>query len=351
MQNHRSSLEITLVCGLRGSGTTAVARALVGAHGATPVALRWDPADDPTSAPEFALQLADHLCCLADEGVVGAVVVELDPVIDAVEAALVLEAVFAARESDDPAVSLREVVAVVSADQVRRHFFGKDVPDPDDYDTGESLARQIEIATTVLISRGDRVSSAQFAEIVALVTKLNPLASFHPTSAPGALQLAARDSGSPRLPAGQGMGWMLELSGRAGHPLTVSGISTVVFRDPRPFHPGRLAEVVENCLGPESVGTILRSRGLMRLASRPQTVGGWASTGRVLTLEPTSMKSWDADSPLGQELVFVGLGLRAERLCRVLGAALLAGDELVAGPMEWANYHDTFPEWDMGHHH
>jgi G3E family GTPase len=351
MQNHRSSLEVTLVCGLRGSGTTAVARALVGAHGSATVATRWAPADDPATAPELTLQVADHLCGLADDGVVGRVVVELDPVLDALEAALVLEAVFAARESDEPAATLREVVAVVTAAQVRTYFFSEGGPDPDDYDTGEALARQIEIATTILVSRGDHVPSAQIAEIMALVAKLNPLASLHPTSLPGAVIPAARGIGSPRLPAGQGMGWMLELSGRAGPPLTVSGISTVVFRDPRPLHPGRLAEVVENCLGPESVGTILRSRGLMRLASRPETVGGWASTGRVLSLEPTSMKSWDPDSPLGQELVFVGLGLRPDRLRRVLGAALLAGDELIAGPMEWANYADTFPEWDTGHPH
>ena len=351
MQNHRTSLDVTLVCGLRGSGKSAFARALVGAPATDSVPARWDPTTiDDVSAPEFALELADHLCGLADDGVSGRVVVELNPRVDAVEAVLVLEAVFAARDPEVVVARLDDVVTMVDASHVRTHFFNEGLHDPEDYDTGESLARQVEIATTVVINGGDDVPAHEYNQVVALVEKLNPLARLQSGGEP----VSTRDSPRGRIlrpPAGQGMGWMLELSGRGGPPRTVSGISTVVFRDPRPFHPGRLAEVVDGRLGPDVVGTILRSRGLTRLASRPHTVGGWASTGRVLSLEPTSMSSWDPDSPLGQELVFVGLDLRPDALCAVLGAALLDGDELIAGPMEWATYSDTFPEWDVDHRH
>jgi len=352
MQNHRTSLDVTLVCGLRGSGKSAFARALVGASTSDSVPARWDPTSvDNVSAPEFALELADHLCDLADDGVSGRVVVELNPSVDAVEAVLVLEAVFAARDPELVVTRLDDVVTMVDVSHVRTHFFSEGVQNPEDYDTGESLARQVEIATMVVINGGDNVPAQEYAQVVALVEKLNPLARLQSGGEPMSTRDSVRGQTHLRPPAGQGMGWMLELSGRAGLPRTVSGISTVVFRDPRPFHPGRLAEVVDSCLGPDVVGTILRSRGLTRLASRPHTVGGWASTGRVLSLEPTSMSSWDPDSPLGQELVFVGLDLRPDALCAVLGAALLDGDELIAGPMEWATYFDAFPEWDVDHRH
>ena len=122
-------------------------------------------------------------------------------------------------------------------------------------------------------------------------------------------------------------------------------MNTVVFRDPRPFHPARLCEVVGNCLEPAQVGTILRSRGLIRLASRPKRVGLWASAGRVLNIEPTTMLSWDTESPVGQEIVFFGHQLRHDRLLDALSGCLLSDDELIAGPMEWVDYHDAFPEW------
>jgi G3E family GTPase len=354
MKNDTKSLDITLICGLRGSGKTTLARALSGGAVGDPVVADWAPGhdvDEVASSPEFALELAEHLCDLADNGMTGRVVIELNPAVDALEAVLVLEAVLTAREPSANVTVLREVVVTVTATDVRSHFFSEEMPDPADYETGEALSRQIEIATAVVISGGDRVSRRELSEVVALIQKLNPLARVQ-SSAPqftlGALRRVSPDA-SP--PSGQGMGWMLELAGRAGPARTLAGISTVVFRDPRPFHPGRLAEVVEHCLGPDTVGTILRSRGLTRLASRPDTVGGWASTGRVLALEATSMSSWHPDSPLGQELVFVGLNLRADALCRVLGAALLDGDELIAGPMEWATYTDHFPEWDTDHQH
>lgn len=191
-------------------------------------------------------------------------------------------------------------------------------------------------------------------EVIALLNRLNPSARILPPSE--AEHPAARSARSvpadDRLEAlGRDMGWMLELEGRAGLPTTIAGIGAFVFRDPRPFHPTRLGQVVEHFLEPDDAGLIVRSRGLVRLASRPGRVGSWSSAGRVLSLDPTAMLSWDADSPPGQELVFFGREMRMEYLGNVFAAALLTDDELLAGPMEWARYHDPFPAWELGHGH
>jgi hypothetical protein len=80
-------------------------------------------------------------------------------------------------------------------------------------------------------------------------------------------------------------------------------------------------------------------------------VGSWSSAGELLSLDPTSMPSWHASAPLGQELVFFGEGMRVERLIGLLDEALLDPGELLAGPELWQRLPDPFPSWDAGRHH
>lgn len=71
----------------------------------------------------------------------------------------------------------------------------------------------------------------------------------------------------------------------------------------------------------------------------------------MLSLDPTAMRSWDADSPAGQEIALVGECLDGALLDEILGACLLEAAELVAGPAEWHGYADPFPVWDTEHRH
>ena len=372
MKHQHAPLAVTLVCGLAGAGKSAVARELSGAAPTGPSRLAPPSAD---GADEFAFDLAEFLCELADDGQRGHVVVEIGSEVDAVETGLIVEAVVRARELEAPAVVLRELVVVASVPQVRRLLFGDvqgggaaggdaaggDTADFDtvDFELAESLARQLEFGTSVVLTHCDDVPAARLLEVVGLVSKLNPRASVIRLASDSALNgdrhpraWRTRPAGAAtRAPLGQAMGWALELSGQAGPPVSVAGVSSFVFSDPRPFHPGRLAEVVAHCLVPDRVGTILRSRGLVRLASRVDSVGSWASAGGVLSLDPTSMVSWHTDSPAGQEIAFFGLDLRPHELGAALSAALLSDDELVAGPMEWARYPDEFPVWAGQHDH
>lgn len=345
MHEITSPLFVTLACGLQGAGKSTIARALTGAGSdGTPFLGNHDVVED------FTLDLGQNLCDVADDGQQGHVVVELTPDVDPVETALVLEAMFASRPPSARSVQLREIVVAASAGEIRTHFFGDKEIAADDYETGERLARQLEIATTVVMTHTEAIPQQKIAEAVALAARLNPLARLVVTSQPLAAGSMSMRPLRPRVSMGQEMGWMKELAGTAGPPRSTEGISVVVFRDPRPFHPGRLAEVIAHHLVPDIVGQILRSRGLTRLASRPGIVGSWSTTGGVFALDPTGMASWDPDSPVGQELVFFGKDLRPNALVAVLATALLDSAEIVAGPTEWAAYPDEFPSWEADTH-
>jgi G3E family GTPase len=333
-------LSVTLVTGLRDSSKARVVRTL-GTPTADDGPRDW-PLDD---AADFALELADRIRALADDGQNGSMVVELAAEADIVEVALVLRHVFA----ETPAiVALRDVVAVADARDLRALLF-REGPAAADLGRAERLALLLEFATAIVIVGADGDGAR---ELVGLAQKLNPGAALLALGADERMRRLSRSRGRASIDGlGRGLGWMLELSGAAGLPTTSHGVGCLVYRDPRPFHPARLAAVVESWLEPEDAGLILRSRGLVRLATRADRVGSWSTAGAVLALDPTAMTSWDADSPSGQELVFFGLDLNRDHIVRALDSCLLDSAELIAGPMEWETYYDPFPVWDLKHDH
>jgi len=349
MRSTSPALFVSLVSGVDNAATSLVA-AIMSGHQPdhAPTGELASPSDD---SGEFALDLAIKLDALADSGQRGHTVVQLDPRANTMEVGLIVDTMLQRRTGEQPVVRLRDLVTVADVRDIRRWLFadGRET-DAVDFDSGAALARQIEFATVVVLTHGDAVPDGKLREAIAVVAKLNPRALVLPLERAVEVVSKPRKRIEPRQ-LGEAMGWLLELSGKAGWPTTRASISSVVFRDPRPFHPGRLSEVIATCLEPETVGRIVRSRGLIRLASRPDRVGSWSSAGRILNIEPTAMLSWDPESPAGQELVFFGKDLDADQLTAVLGACLLSDDELIAGPMEWANYADPFPEWVVDHEH
>ncbi|MFT2690277.1 GTP-binding protein [Clavibacter zhangzhiyongii] len=193
--------------------------------------------------------------------------------------------------------------------------------------------------------------------VVALLALLAPAARVVPVGDRASLASAPLRIGRQRARRlAAGMGWQQALAGvmpaaSVSSLASSEGLGVHVFRDPRPFHPARLHAAVARDLVPGPVGRIVRSRGLARLASRPATVGSWATAGDVLRLDPTGMASWDPESPAGQEIAFVGERLDGSLLDEILGACLLEPGELVAGPDAWHGYADPFPAWDTEHRH
>ncbi len=241
---------------------------------------------------------------------------------------------------------LSDVVAVLEAAPLAEQLLGRRSPDapaaPDDH-LPSLLARQIEHASVVLLVGCGRVGAAVHRELVTAIETLHPTvvcadaeaASHAPCT--GAAELG-------RL--GDGAAWRRELAGAVPPPGRAPE-RAVVFRDPRPFHPRRLAELVAHGLEPERVGRVLRSKGFVALASRHGAVHAWSSAGDVMTLTRTPLRQGVRGAPIGQELVLLGLGLDVDRIRASLAACLLTSEELLAGPAVWSAYEDTLPDAPM----
>ncbi|MCY7411551.1 MAG: GTP-binding protein [Salinibacterium sp.] len=345
-----SSMEVTLVSGLAGVGKTSLARSLTSDSRAS---VRERPAQPPIMTSDDAVDLAESLLTLASLGQRGPVVVELAASTDTAEVGLVLETMFSSH-ADERSARLTNIVTVASVSDIRRLLFrdGWSPVTADEYNEPERLANQLEFATTIVLADALLAPEGILREVRTLLAKLNPWATA--VSLESAKRHPHRTRSQRRNPAhglAASAGWMLELSGRGEVPTTTEGISAMVFRDPRPFHPERLALTVATSLDPAQAGLVVRSRGLVRLATRSANVGSWASAGEVLSIDPTSMTSWDPESPTGQEIVFFGRDMNHRYLESVLGECLLTDDELVAGPSEWSRYADPFPGWEPEHHH
>lgn len=115
------------------------------------------------------------------------------------------------------------------------------------------------------------------------------------------------------------------------------GIISFVYRADRPFHPGRLVRLVRR--GFEGV---IRSRGRVWLASRPEVAGVWSLEGNSYVLDPGG--PWAAR---GQLLVFVGVEMDRAEMTAMLDDALLTDSEMELDPEGWRTFPDPFPAWEQ----
>jgi G3E family GTPase len=345
----RGGLAVTLISASDLRSASRVAAAAVGAPEADPASVVEAPGGD---SGDLGADLADGLMADADDGRTGLAVVALEPAADPLEVALVLEHVVEARHPGATPIGILDVVAVTSVAEVRDLLLDPRDDDATPMDAAERLAGRLECASVVVLDGLDPARPTPDARrATALLALLAPAARVVPVGDRASLAAAPIRIGRQRARRlAAGMGWQAALAGVAP-PDPGEGMGVHVFRDPRPFHPGRLHAAVARDLVPGAVGRIVRSRGLVRLASRPATVGMWATAGDVLRLDPTGMVSWDPESPAGQEIAFVGERMDGELIDRILGACLLAPDELVAGPDAWHGYADPFPAWDSEHRH
>ncbi|MWJ18993.1 cobalamin biosynthesis protein CobW [Clavibacter michiganensis subsp. michiganensis] len=345
----RGGLAVTLVSASDLGAASRVAAAAVGAPASAAPAVVEAPGGD---SGDLGADLADGLIADVDDGRRGLAVVALEPAADPLEVALVLEHVVEARHPGSTPIGILDVVAVSSVVEIRELLLEPGDADTTPFDAAERLAGRLECASIVVLPDLDPDRPTPDARrAVALLAHLAPDARVVATADRASLAPAPLRIGRGRARGlAAGMGWQVALAGEAA-PTSTDGMGVHVFRDPRPFHPGRLHAAVAHDLVPGPVGRIVRSRGLVRLATRPATVGAWATAGDVLSLDPTAMRSWDADSPAGQEIAFVGEHLDGALLDGILGACLLGPAELVAGPAEWHGYADPFPVWDTEHRH
>jgi len=253
---------------------------------------------------------------------------------------------------------------VASVDDLAALGVGAD--DDDERTIVDLLIDQVEFADVLLINKCDLVDEAKLGALEALLGRLNPGAAVVRVERGNVALDAILNTGRfDFAQAAENPGWVRALNGEMPSETDEYGIGSFVYLARRPFHPKRLARALR-----DPFDGVLRSKGFVWIASRPEVMGLWSQAGGSLMLEPLSR--WLADTPVDdwqldsdetesmealwdsavgdrrQELVFIGVDLDEAAIRRRLDDALLHDREMAAGPRRWQRFRDPLPRWDLG---
>ena len=226
----------------------------------------------------------------------------------------------------------------------------------DDRSIVNLLTDQIEFANVIILNKSDLVTEAQIGLLEKMLNKLNPTARIIKTSHG---KISPKDILHTKLfdydIAEQSAGWQKELElaqkGIAHSPETEEyGIGSFVYQNPKPFHPVRFLNYVSQ----RFPNSIIRSKGIFWLGSRPEKAILWSQAGGSLKAEiygrwwasvpikqraisPTYLENQDEiqakwDKEWGDrlnELVFIGQDMDKEKIVADLDNCLLTDYEIV----------------------
>ena len=138
------------------------------------------------------------------------------------------------------------------------------------------LTDQIEFANVIVLNKTDLVSTDNLKLLEGLLMKLNPEAKIIKSTF-GKIQ--PKEILNTKLfdydKAQQAAGWIKELNNELTPETEEYGINSFVFRDPRPFHPQRLWDLIQN----KWPSNVIRSKGIFWMASRPNLALLWSQAG------------------------------------------------------------------------
>ena len=212
------------------------------------------------------------------------------------------------------------------------------------------LTDQIEFANVIVLNKKDLVNKEELNLLKAVIHKLNPEADiieslFSRIDLKAILNTGKFDFNS----ASESAGWIKELNSIHQPETDAYGINSMVFRDKRPFHPKRLMNFLQN----EFPSNIIRSKGLLWTADRPDDAQNFSQAGGSSRLEDAGVwwcsmpfetritytdfvenselieGNWDKNyGDRLNELVFIGQELDQENLQQLLENCLLDEAEL-----------------------
>ncbi|TRX59184.1 GTP-binding protein [Fulvivirga sp. M361] len=157
----------------------------------------------------------------------------------------------------------------------------------DDRSIVNLLTDQVEFANVILLNKSDLVTEDQLGLLEKTLYKLNPTANIIRTTHSKIDPKEILNTGLFDYEiAEQSAGWQKELElvqkGIAHSPETEEyGISSFVYRKARPFHPQRFLEYVSR----DFPTTVIRSKGIFWIASRPDNAILWSQAGGSLKAE------------------------------------------------------------------
>jgi G3E family GTPase len=148
------------------------------------------------------------------------------------------------------------------------------------------LAEQVEFADVIVINKSDQLDADQRLQMRRVLRALNRDAQLIESSF-GQVPLASvLDTGLFDYERAQDApGWVKELMGEHTPETETYGITSFVYRSRRPFHPGRLQDLLTR-----GIPGVLRAKGFFWLASRMDRVGELAVVGGSTETRPAG--SW-----------------------------------------------------------
>ena len=214
------------------------------------------------------------------------------------------------------------------------------------------LTDQIEFANVIIINKTDLVNKDTIGVLKAAIHKLNPGAKIIESTFSDVPLDEILNTGLFNFEeAEQSAGWIEELNKEEHTPETEEyGIGSFVYRSKKPFDPNRFWNYVQHHFS----GSIIRSKGLFWLASRPQQALVWSQAGGSLRSDLAG--AWWSSMPYEQrirygvfvdnqkaiesnwdinfgdrknEIVFIGQDMDETKIRRDLDACLATEEELL----------------------
>ena len=225
------------------------------------------------------------------------------------------------------------------------------------------LTDQVEFANVIVMNKLDQVTAADIEQLEGILRHLNPEARLVRAERGRVPLREILDTKLfDREKAELAPGWLQELNGKHVPETEEYGIGSFVYRARRPWHPRRFWDLLDGVLD-----GVIRAKGFVWIASRPEWMGLFSQAGISVTIDP--MARWYADLPKEdwpddaetldqianqwdpewgdrrQELVLIGIGMEEADLRRRLDACLLTDDEMALGLDAWRQFEDPLPAW------
>ena len=227
------------------------------------------------------------------------------------------------------------------------------------------LVDQVEFANVIILNKTDLVTPERLELLKASIHKLNPVAKIICSEMGKVNPNEIINTGLFNYEEAEtSAGWMQELEGIHTPETEEYGISSFVFRSEKPFHPYRLW----NFISDDFPATIIRSKGLLWIASRPDQAINWSQAGGSMKAEGAGV--WWASMPLGErmsfanfvenqdiieerwtgdfgdrlnELVFIGISINEKEIRKELESCLCTADEIRDLQNGFFSNKDPFP--------
>lgn len=232
------------------------------------------------------------------------------------------------------------------------------------------LVDQVEFANVIIINKTDLISPSEIEQLNRILRHLNANAKIlHTTESRVDLGEILGTGLFSLSEANSKPGWLAVPRGEEVAETEEYGISNFIYRSDRPFHPKRLTNALEGDMGNGLFAGVLRSKGMMWIASRNDLAHDWSQAGCSIRMFPagfwwasTPDEEWPDDQAsvdeirstfVGeygdrrQELVFIGNAMDEQRIREILDTCLLTDLEFAQGPDFWKTLEDPLPPIEL----